>query len=53
MREQQLEQVIRTGAITYDPAFDVPSRLEQYRRTWGAEREILARAVALQTNHHR
>ncbi len=32
-----METHIRTAAITYDPDFDVPSRLDRYRRTWGAE----------------
>lgn len=27
---------IRTAAITYDPAYDVPPRLVQYARSWGA-----------------
>lgn len=32
-----LAGAVRTAAITYDPAFDLPERLEQYRRSWGAE----------------
>ncbi len=28
---------IRTAAITYDPDWDTALRLEQYRRSWGAE----------------
>lgn len=27
---------IRTAAITYDPAYDLPPRLVQYARSWGA-----------------
>jgi protein SCO1 len=27
---------IRTAAITYDPAYDLPQRLLQYARSWGA-----------------
>lgn len=28
---------IRTAAITYDPAYDLPPRLVQYARSWGAK----------------
>lgn len=37
LRERGLHDRIHTAAITYDPAFDLPARLEQYRRSWGAE----------------
>ena len=38
LRRQGLGTAIRTAGITYDPGFDLPERLEQYRRSWGAER---------------
>lgn len=31
-----LGDAIRTAAITYDPAYDLPPRLVQYARSWGA-----------------
>jgi protein SCO1/2 len=31
-----LGDAIRTAAITYDPAYDLPQRLLQYARSWGA-----------------
>lgn len=36
---------VRTAAITYDPAYDVPAELERYRRTWGAEKGPDARML--------
>jgi protein SCO1/2 len=30
-----LGDAIRTAAITYDPAYDLPARLVQYARSWG------------------
>jgi protein SCO1 len=35
LRTAALDGEIRTAAITYDPAYDVPHRLRQYASTWG------------------
>jgi len=35
--QEGLADAIRTAAITYDPDFDLPARLEQYGRSWGAK----------------
>ena len=37
LRTAGLDGEIRTAAITYDPAYDVPHRLRQYASTWGVD----------------
>ena len=37
LRDEGLNQAIQTAAITYDPAYDRPEQLAQYRDTWGAD----------------
>ncbi|MFN0091512.1 MAG: SCO family protein [Acidimicrobiales bacterium] len=36
LRDEGLDDDVRTAAITYDPAFDLPDRMTQYARSWGA-----------------
>jgi protein SCO1/2 len=36
LKEEGLSASIRTAAITYDPAYDLPHRLRQYGQEWGA-----------------
>ena len=36
LRDRGLGAQVHTGAITYDPRFDLPPRLKRYAATWGA-----------------
>lgn len=36
LHSEGLDETVRTAAITYDPAYDLPPRLARYARSWGA-----------------